>query len=34
MALATVGYSVGDIIEWPFKTGEKKIEILKVEVFE
>lgn len=31
MALATVGYKVGDIIKWPFKEGERKIEILKVE---
>ena len=31
MALATVGYKVGDIINWPFKEGERKIEILKVE---
>lgn len=34
MALATVGYKVGDIIEWPFKDGERKIEILKVEALE
>ncbi len=31
MALATVGYKEGDIIEWPFRGGERKIEILKVE---
>lgn len=31
IALATVGYKVGDVIEWPFKEGERKIEILKVE---
>jgi regulator of nucleoside diphosphate kinase len=31
IALATVGYRVGDIIDWPFKDGERKIEILKVE---
>ncbi|MDF0718560.1 GreA/GreB family elongation factor [Kaistella sp. PBT33-4] len=31
MALATVGYKVGDVIEWPFRDGERKIEILKVE---
>lgn len=31
IALATVGYKVGDIIDWPFKDGERKIEILKVE---
>ena len=34
MALATVGYKVGDIIEWPFKDGERRIEILKVENWE
>lgn len=34
MALATVGYKVGDIIEWPFKDGERRIEILKVEALE
>lgn len=33
IALATVGYKVGDIIEWPFKDGERKIEILKVEAW-
>lgn len=31
IALAVVGYKVGDIIDWPFKDGERKIEILKVE---
>lgn len=31
MALATVGYEVGDVIEWPFRDGERRIEILKVE---
>jgi regulator of nucleoside diphosphate kinase len=31
IALATVGYKVGDIIDWPFKDGERKIEILKVD---
>lgn len=30
IALAIVGNKVGDIIEWPFKDGEKKIEILSV----
>ena len=30
IALATVGNKVGDIIEWPFKDGEKRIEILSV----
>lgn len=31
IALATVGNKVGDIIDWPFKDGEKKLEILSVE---
>ncbi len=31
IALAVVGYKVGDVINWPFKDGERKIEILKVE---
>ena len=31
MALATVGNKVGDVITWPFKDGDKKIEILSVE---
>ncbi len=31
IALATVGYRVGDVINWPFKNGERKIEILNVE---
>lgn len=31
MALATLGYKVGDVIEWPFRDGERRIEILKVE---
>ena len=31
MALAIVGYKVGDVIEWPFRDGERRIEILKVE---
>lgn len=31
IALATLGYKVGDIIQWPFRDGERKIEILKVE---
>lgn len=34
IALAVVGYKVGDIINWPFKDGERKIEILKVEAWE
>ncbi|KFF24058.1 GreA/GreB family elongation factor [Chryseobacterium vrystaatense] len=33
IALATVGYKVGDVIDWPFKEGERKIEILKVEAW-
>ncbi|MDR6921884.1 MULTISPECIES: GreA/GreB family elongation factor [Chryseobacterium] len=31
IALAVVGYRVGDVISWPFREGERKIEILKVE---
>ncbi|MHA6726980.1 GreA/GreB family elongation factor [Chryseobacterium sp. A301] len=31
IALAAVGYKVGDVIEWPFREGNRKIEILKVE---
>jgi regulator of nucleoside diphosphate kinase len=31
IALATVGYKEGDVIEWPFRDGERKIEIMKVE---
>ena len=31
VAVATVGRQVGDIINWPFKDGERKLEILKVE---
>jgi len=31
VAVATVGRKVGDIIDWPFKGGERKLEILKVE---
>ncbi len=31
IALAAVGYKVGDVIEWPFKGGDRKIEIMKVE---
>ncbi|PWN70097.1 transcription elongation factor GreAB [Chryseobacterium phosphatilyticum] len=34
IALAVVGYKVGDIIDWPFKGGNRKIEILKVEAWE
>lgn len=31
IALATVGNKVGDVIEWPFKDGDKMIEIMSVE---
>lgn len=31
VAVATVGRQVGDIINWPFKDGERKLEILRVE---
>ena len=31
IALATVGNKVGDVINWPFKDGEKQLEILSVE---
>lgn len=34
VALATVGYKVGDVIDWPFEGGDRKIEILKVEPWE
>ena len=34
MGLATMGYKVGDIVEYPFKDGERRIEILKVENWE
>ncbi len=34
IALAVVGYKVGDIIDWPFKEGNRKIEIVKVEAWE
>lgn len=30
VALATVGRKAGDIVEWPFKDGQRKIEVLKV----
>ena len=29
--LAMIGYKVGDLIEWPSKKGNLKLEILKVE---
>jgi regulator of nucleoside diphosphate kinase len=31
VAVATVGREVGDIINWPFRDGERKLEILGVE---
>ena len=31
VAVAIVGRKEGDVIEWPFKDGERKLEILKVE---
>ncbi len=31
VAVATIGRQVGDIINWPFKDGERKLEILRVE---
>lgn len=30
VAVATVGRKVGDVINWPFESGERKIEILEV----
>ena len=30
--LATIGYKIGDVIEWPANDGTKKYEILNVEV--
>lgn len=33
MALATVGYKVGDVIDWPFREGDRKIEILNVQPY-
>lgn len=32
--IAMVGYKTGDIIEWPAKKGDLKLEILKVEHLE
>jgi regulator of nucleoside diphosphate kinase len=32
VGIATVGYKVGDTISWPFPTGERKLEIKKVEL--
>ncbi len=31
IALATVGCSVGSVIRWPFKDGERTIEVTKVQ---
>ncbi|WP_452230683.1 MULTISPECIES: GreA/GreB family elongation factor [unclassified Lacinutrix] len=31
IAVATIGRQVGDIVTWPFKDGERKLEILMVE---
>ena len=31
VAVATIGRQVGDVINWPFKDGERKLEILMVE---
>ncbi|WP_133759092.1 GreA/GreB family elongation factor [Gelidibacter sediminis] len=31
VAVATIGRQVGDIIHWPFRDGERKLEILRVE---
>lgn len=31
IALAVVGYKVGDVISWPFRDGDRKLEIVKVE---
>ena len=31
IAISTMGRQVGDIINWPFKDGERKLEILMVE---
>lgn len=31
IALSVVGYKVGDVITWPFRDGERKIEIMNVE---
>jgi regulator of nucleoside diphosphate kinase len=31
VAVATIGRKVGDIITWPFKDGERKLEVLMVE---
>ena len=31
VAVAIVGRKVGDVVNWPFKDGERKLEILNVE---
>lgn len=31
VAVAMIGRQVGDVINWPFKDGERKLEILNVE---
>lgn len=33
MGLAIVGNKIGDVINWPFEGGEKKLEIIGVERF-
>lgn len=33
IGLATVGHQKGDVINWPFRDGERKIEIVNVEIF-
>jgi regulator of nucleoside diphosphate kinase len=33
IALATVGCSVGSVIKWPFKEGEKTLEVIAVKPF-
>lgn len=32
IGIATVGYKVGDTVLWPFPSGERKLEIKKVEL--
>ncbi|MDT0294946.1 GreA/GreB family elongation factor [Mesonia ostreae] len=31
VGVATIGRQVGDVVDWPFKDGERKLEILNVE---
>ncbi len=31
IALAVVGYKVGDVISWPFRDGDRKLEIVNVQ---